>query len=78
MVLSVDPAWKTSKKPFLPASGLLGLHAGAPELARNAIPGAGAHGTAAGALEAASQVRFLAFLSRFRTFFHLKTPMNLK
>jgi len=62
----------------MPAYGRLELHVGAPEAATNAIPGAGAHGVGAWAPKAAPHVHFLVFSSRFRSFFHLKTPRNLK
>jgi len=40
--------------------------------------GTGAHGTCVGAHEAAPQVRFLVYSSRFQLFFRLETPRNLK
>jgi hypothetical protein len=51
---------------------------GSPKEARNDVPDAGTHGTSAWAPEAAPRVLFLVFLSRFRLFFRLKTPRNLK
>jgi hypothetical protein len=67
-----------SKINFQPAAGCLKAHTGAPKVERNDVPGAKEHGTSMWAPEADTQVRFLAFSSRFRSFFRLKTPRNLK
>ena len=54
------------------------LGAGAPGAARIVVPGAEAPGAGARAPEAAPNMRFLAFSSRFQSFFRVETPKNLK
>jgi len=78
VVLGFGGATENKQKTLFTHIWVPGAHSGAPEVARNVVPGAWVNSTGVRAPEVDPWVQFLAFSFHFQPFFRLKTPRNLK